>query len=156
MSTQVKSCELHVANSQLLRCYPTVRYPHVPCLTAAAISLEELTGMKGRLEDSDSVILREIFALVAVVLSEHASSSSSPQPRLHSSDRYQPQHTFNICNSVVFPALSRPRNRSFACLFISPRAERVSQTVGRSVSVVVQDGLPWQGFLGDKAATYTS
>jgi hypothetical protein len=39
------------------------------------------------------------------------------------------QRTFNICNSVVFPALSRPRNRSFACLFKSPSDARVSQTI---------------------------
>ena len=43
--------------------------------------------------------------------------------------------TFNICNKVVFPALSRPRNRSLACLFRSPKEARVSQTIGRELSV---------------------
>ena len=34
--------------------------------------------------------------------------------------------TFNIWSSVVFPALSRPKKSSFACLFISPRDARTS------------------------------
>ena len=38
-------------------------------------------------------------------------------------------HTFNMCNRVVFPALSRPRNRSFACLLSRPKEARTSQTV---------------------------
>lgn len=36
-------------------------------------------------------------------------------------------NTFNICKSVVLPALSRPRNKSFACLLRRPRDERTSQ-----------------------------
>jgi hypothetical protein len=99
--------------------------------------------MESRLEDSDSVILRREFASAAV-FREHASSS------------YQPQRTFNICNSVVFPALSRPRNRSFACLFISPRAERVSQTVVRSISAVAQERSCLGEFASGRATTYTS
>lgn len=50
--------------------------------------------------------------------------------------------TFSICNSVVFPALSRPRNRSFACLFRSPSDARVSQTVGRSMSASYPRDVP--------------
>jgi hypothetical protein len=33
---------------------------------------------------------------------------------------------FNMWSSVVFPALSRPRKRSFACLFKRPREARIS------------------------------
>lgn len=39
--------------------------------------------------------------------------------------------TFSICRRVVFPALSRPRKSSLACLFIKPSEERTSQTVRR-------------------------
>ena len=34
-----------------------------------------------------------------------------------------------MCNKVVLPALSRPRKRSLACLFRSPREASTSQTV---------------------------
>lgn len=37
--------------------------------------------------------------------------------------------TFNMCSSVVLPALSRPRKRSLACLLRSPSEARTSQTV---------------------------
>lgn len=46
----------------------------------------------------------------------------------------EPYRTFNMCKRVVFPALSRPRNRSFACLLRSPSDARTSQTVNGSVS----------------------
>lgn len=36
--------------------------------------------------------------------------------------------TFNMCSRVVLPALSRPRNSSFACLLRRPRDARTSQT----------------------------
>jgi len=39
-----------------------------------------------------------------------------------------------MCSKVVLPALSRPRKRSFACLFISPKDERTSQTGSQIVS----------------------
>ena len=39
--------------------------------------------------------------------------------------------TFNMCNNVVFPALSSPRKRSLACLLRRPRDARTSQTIGR-------------------------
>ena len=39
--------------------------------------------------------------------------------------------TFNMCKRVVFPALSRPRNSSFACLFRRPKEARMSQTKER-------------------------
>ena len=38
-------------------------------------------------------------------------------------------YTFSICSSVVLPALSKPRNRSLACLLSSPREARTSQTM---------------------------
>ena len=38
------------------------------------------------------------------------------------------KRTFNMCSRVVFPALSSPRNRSFACLFNKPRDASTSQT----------------------------
>jgi hypothetical protein len=34
--------------------------------------------------------------------------------------------TFNMCSSVVLPALSRPRNRSLACLLRRPSEARIS------------------------------
>lgn len=37
--------------------------------------------------------------------------------------------TFNMCKSVVFPALSSPKNKSLACLLVSPKLARTSQTV---------------------------
>lgn len=50
--------------------------------------------------------------------------------------------TFNICSNVVFPALSRPRNKSFACLLSRPRDERTSQTGWRAMSAYCfQDGM---------------
>ena len=36
--------------------------------------------------------------------------------------------TLSMCSRVVLPALSRPRKRSLACLFIKPREARTSQT----------------------------
>jgi len=47
------------------------------------------------------------------------------------------KHTFNMCKSVVFPALSKPRNSNLACLFKSPREARTSQTVGSTSASVV-------------------
>ncbi len=44
------------------------------------------------------------------------------------------RRTFNMCNSVVLPALSRPRNRSLACLFSRPREARASQTSMHRIS----------------------
>lgn len=35
---------------------------------------------------------------------------------------------FSMCRSVVFPALSRPRKSSFACLLARPREARRSKT----------------------------
>ena len=92
------------------------------------------------------------------------SSSSPPNTNCWSTyiSGYQARLTFNICNSVVFPALSRPKNRSFACLFISPRAERVSQTIARysyqqDVPERALEGRFAKGSWGAaKTATYTS
>jgi hypothetical protein len=88
-----------------------------------------LTRMESRLENRNSVILHD-FQHQPIFL-----SPSGTQPAVHPRRRSRGlgtgprQRTFNICNSVVFPALSRPRNRSFACLFRSPSDARVSQTI---------------------------
>lgn len=87
---------------------------------------------------------QQMFFFLSMRAAVQPTSSSAAQI-----DR-QPQRTFNICSSVVFPALSRPRNRSFACLFISPRAERVSQTVVRSGSAAVHNGSASGGLLRDQ------
>lgn len=42
--------------------------------------------------------------------------------------------TFSMWSSVVFPALSRPRKSSFACLFVRPSDWRTSQTIVAFVS----------------------
>ena len=39
---------------------------------------------------------------------------------------------FSMCNSVVFPALSRPRNKILACLLRRPSEARTSQLYDRS------------------------
>jgi hypothetical protein len=101
-----------------------------------------LTRMESRLENSDSVVLynkayqqwSNTPCLQAVIYASQSSDRSA---------RYQ--HTFNMCNSVVFPALSRPRNKSFACLFRRPREARVSQTVERTdVSLLSSLALDFQ------------
>ena len=47
----------------------------------------------------------------------------------HLSMCFKKSQTFNMCNSVVLPALSSPRKRSLACLFNRPSDARTSQTV---------------------------
>jgi hypothetical protein len=117
--------------------------------------------MESRLEDGDSVILRRTYDISSCPL---PIKQQSTQHKLLSTyiSGYQARLTFNICNSVVFPALSRPKNRSFACLFISPRAERVSQTIARysyqqDVPERALEGRFAKGSWGAaKTATYTS
>lgn len=93
--------------------------------------MELLTGMESRLENSNSVILYVIrFISVCPLLSRYSSCASNTCVLLPFVFRGSYPRTFNICNSVVFPALSRPRNRSLACLFKSPKDASVSQTVG--------------------------
>lgn len=73
-----------------------------------------LTGMQRGLQDRNTVILSPFV------------SKPSLTPLKY------PEPTFNMCKSVVFPALSRPRNSSLACLFSKPSAESVSQTIAPS------------------------
>jgi hypothetical protein len=118
VTTQIEGGEAVVADGKLLR-----------------------SRVCGRLKDGDTVIL-----VIPVPVSNpiHTASIQSPvlNPRsFHSSassedssSRYQyrkknstsNQLTFNMCSSVVLPALSRPRKRSLACLFNRPSEARTS------------------------------
>lgn len=68
--------------------------------------------MQSRLQDSYTVILLDPPTSVVRIPEESGTSLL----------------TFNMWSSVVFPALSSPRKRSFACLFMSPRDASTSQT----------------------------
>lgn len=94
-----------------------------------------LTGVKSRLEDSDTVVL---ITLLAVVYAIHIVAQDDPISAHLISSRLVvsidmgkladvgADRTFSMCRRVVFPALSRPRKRSLACLLSKPRLERTS------------------------------
>jgi hypothetical protein len=123
MSTQIKGCKLYVANGEFFGCCVVVSDPHV-LLSFGSSAQGRLTGVESRLEDSDSVILRNLYISAAVFEVEVGVAGLWQLAQ----EEVASQHTFSMCNSVVFPALSRPRNRSFACLFNNPSDARVSQT----------------------------
>lgn len=90
-----------------------------------------LTWVKRRLHQRNPVILPPPSKSAHLAL-------SSPRPPSDLSDPARStgreclsgwKHTFSMCSSVVLPALSRPRKRSFACLFNRPRDARTSQTM---------------------------
>ena len=130
MPSQIKCGKFNVANGKLFRCYPPVSDAHVPA-PGSALSKVALTRMESRLKNSDSIVLQDhknqqmSFAQDCKQICVHRRSVAN----CHGAPS---QRTFNICSNVVFPALSRPRNRSFACLFKSPSDARVSQTVGKN------------------------
>jgi hypothetical protein len=127
MSTKIECRELDVANGQFLRCYSRVSRCARACASQPKILRGVLTGMESRLENSDSVVLRkEAYQRVSISIQ---ACPLMTMPCVEPRQKNPPHHTFNMCNNVVFPALSRPRNRSFACLFRSPKDARVSQTV---------------------------
>jgi len=112
------------------------------------VSLGALTWMESRLEDSDSVVLRDrVHQQLAFIkeCKQHCIYRAISSPL----EGGRSQRTFNMCNSVVFPALSKPRKRSFACLFKSPSDARVSQT-GRGINISFQSKrvllLPFENF----------
>jgi len=127
MSTQVESREFNVANGKFFGCWMLSIYAHVLAASCAS-DWEQLTRVKSRLEDGDSVILHGSQYQPCASHPRRACQSSMQTADLEDYERIH-QRTFNICNSVVFPALSRPRNSSFACLFRSPSDARVSQTI---------------------------
>lgn len=105
--------------------------------------LDIRTGMKGRLKDSNSIVLQAQIPSVYVPISDmwrQSVSGGSNSWQICQIDLIcRPKiRTFNICNKVVFPALSRPRNRSFACLLRRPSEARVSQTVQTNMSACYQ------------------
>lgn len=134
MSTQIKGCEFDVANSKFLGCYfQRLDIPHVLCLAQHISREEDSLGWRvGWRMATRSFCRDHPYISKAVLFSSISKSPNLYHPetsRITCPPDIKHQRTFSICNSVVLPALSRPRNRSFACLFISPRAERVSQTV---------------------------
>lgn len=89
-----------------------------------------LTGMKSRLKDCNSIVLYAP-SHVSCIHSDANNVYDVRAPLNNSRTGLFFQRTFSMCSSVVFPALSKPKNRSLACLFISPRDERTSQTKRR-------------------------
>lgn len=126
----------------------TLDIPHVLCL-APHISREEnsLGWRVGWRMATRSFCRDHTYISQAVLFSSNANSPNLYHPetgRILALPDIKHQRTFSICNSVVLPALSRPRNRSFACLFISPRAERVSQTVYTIPRISKLMFFPWR------------
>lgn len=103
----------------------------------------------GRLQDGDTVVLLNVLSANSPIqqfkflpcyiqasgsVEQHSATRLGPccqrnstkarfsLPELNTNARL----TFNMCSSVVLPALSRPRNRSLACLLRRPSEARTS------------------------------
>lgn len=85
--------------------------------------------MECRLENRDTIVLHWLRRKVSLT---YFRGHTQVQSRWGRPSRFVilligfGSHTFNMCSRVVFPALSRPRNSSFACLLSKPREERTS------------------------------
>jgi hypothetical protein len=120
----------------------------------AVVADSQLLGGRvcGRLQDGDTVVLLNVLSanspiqrpvLISPVLYPSTRICGATQrnqtramlpskfknkrarssiPELNTNARL----TFNMCSSVVLPALSRPRNRSLACLLRRPSEARIS------------------------------
>ena len=102
MASEIEGCEFDVADGELFRGYVALGH-------AGARANGELTGVESWVVVSR--VLRRGGRAVNVLGCSTATRSF-----------------LSMCRSVVFPALSRPRKRSFACLLARPREARRSKT----------------------------
>ena len=102
----------------------------------------------GRLQDGDTIVLLNVLSAnephttpgshILSKLADRCRNPAPPESKLVASGidhqrtrsslpkNTNAQLTFNMCSSVVLPALSRPRNRSLACLLRRPSEAKMS------------------------------
>ena len=118
MSTKIESRESVISNGEFFGCCST------------NISAPIFKNRALRLFTGDCNILGCSVGCRMATRSFCTPPSQKPQLRLHKSQhfscRHKWVHTFSMCRRVVFPALSRPKNSNFACLFSRPREARIS------------------------------